>query len=61
MLLLRIQVEGVMLQGVADMGLNLTIMGKVAFKKVTTAARLKKRDFHPANKKAYSYDGRPFR
>ena len=35
-------------------------MGKEAFKKVATVAKLRKKDFHSADKKAYSYDGRPF-
>ena len=56
----NVLVEGVMLRGVVDTGSDLTIMGKEAFKKVATVARLRKRDFHPADKKAYSYDGKPF-
>ena len=56
----NVLVEGVMQRGVVDTGSDLTIMGKEAFKKVVTVARLKKRDFHPADKKAYSYDRKPF-
>ena len=33
---------------------------KDAFKRVATVTKLRKRDFHPAYKKAYSYDGKPF-
>ena len=55
----RVIVEGVLLKGVVDTGSDLTIMGKEAFKKVATVAKLKKRDFHPADKKAHSYDGKP--
>lgn len=56
----NVLVEGVVLRGVVDTGSDLTIMGKEAFKKVAAVAKLKKRDFHPSDKKAYSYDGRPF-
>ena len=45
--------------GVKDTGSDLTIMGKEVFKKVATAAKLRKWNFHPAEK-AYSYDGKPF-
>ena len=53
-------VQGVLLKGVVDISSDLTIMGKEAFKKVATVAKLKKRDLHPADKKAYNYDGKPF-
>ena len=56
----NVLVEGVVLRGVVDTGSDLTIMGKEAFKKVAAVAKLKKRDFYPSDKKAYSYDGRPF-
>ena len=56
----EVSVQGVLLQGVVDTGSDLTIMGKEAFKKVATVAKLRKWDFHPANKKVYSYDGKPF-
>ena len=52
--------QGVLLQGVVDTGSDLTIMSKEAFKRVATVAKLRKRDFHLADKKAYSYDGKPF-
>ena len=52
--------QGVLLEGVVDMGSDLTIMGREAFKKVVSVAELKKRDFCPADKKAYNYDGEPF-
>ena len=47
------------LQGVVDTGSDLTITGKEALK-VATVSKLRKRDFHPADKKAYSYDWKPF-
>ena len=56
----EVSVQDVLLQGVVDAGSDLTIMGKEAFKKVATVAKLMKQDFHPADKKAYSYDGKPF-
>ena len=43
-----------------DTGSDLTIMGREAFKKVATVAKLRKRDFCPADKKAYNYNGKPF-
>ena len=48
----EVSVQGVLLKGVVDTGSDLTIMGKKAFKKVATVAKLKKRDFHLADKKA---------
>ena len=56
----EVLVEGVSLQGVVDTGSDLTIMGKEAFKKVAMVAKLRKKDFCPADKKAYNYDGKPF-
>ena len=56
----EVSAQGVLLQGVVDTGSDLTIMGREAFKKVATVAKLRKRDSHPADKKAYSYDGKPF-
>ena len=52
----KVSVQGVLLQGVVDTGSDLTIMGKEAFRKVATVAKLRRRDFRPADKKAYSYD-----
>ena len=56
----EVLVEGVSLQGVVDTGSDLTIMGKEAFKKVAMVAKLRKKDFRPADQKAYNYDGKPF-
>ena len=56
----EVLVEGVSLQGVVDTGSALTLMGKEAFKKVAMVAKLRKKDFRPADKKAYNYDGKPF-
>ena len=52
----EVLVEGVSLQGVVDTGSDLTIMGKEAFKKVAIVAKLRKKDFRPADKKVYNYD-----
>ena len=46
----EVLVEGVSLQGVVDTGSDLTIMGKEAFKKVAMVAKLRKKDFCPADK-----------
>ena len=56
----QVSVQGVLLQGVVDTGSDLTITSKEAFKKVATVSKLRKRDFHPTKKKAYSYDWKPF-
>ena len=46
--------------GVIDTGADITILGGNMFKRVATIAKLKKRDFHPANKTPRNYDQRPF-
>ena len=56
----RVLVQGVPMHGVVDTGSDITILGGDAFRKVATAAKLRKKDFKPADKKAFNYDGKPF-
>ncbi len=46
--------------GLIDTGADITINGGNLFKKVAAVARLKKKNFKPADKVAYNYDGKPF-
>ena len=55
-----VQLQGVPVYGVIDTGADITILGGSLFKKVATIAKLKKRDFHPADKTPRNYDQRPF-
>jgi hypothetical protein len=55
-----VQLQGVPVYGVIDTGADITILGENLFKKVATIAKLKKRDFHPADKTPRNYDQRPF-
>ena len=55
-----VQLQGVPVYGVIDTGADITILGGNLFKKVATIAKLKKRDFHPANKTPRNYDQRLF-
>ena len=43
-----------------DSGADITIIGGKLFRKVATAARLKKRDFHKPDKTPRTYDQKPF-
>ena len=56
----RVQVEGVPVYGLIDTGADITIIGGNLFKKVAAVARLKKKNFQPADKIAHNYDGKPF-
>lgn len=56
----RVLIQGVPAVGIIDSGADITIMGGALFKKVTAVARLRKRDFHKADKIPRGYDQRPF-
>ena len=56
----RIEVQGVPTEGVIDSGADITIMGGDLFKQVASVARLKKKNFKPADKIPRAYDQRPF-
>ena len=56
----HVEVQGVPTEGVIDSGADITIMGGDLFKRVASVARLKKKNFKPADKVPRSYDQRPF-
>ena len=56
----HIEVQGVPTEGVIDSGADITIMGGDLFKRVASVARLKKKNFKPADKVPRAYDQRPF-
>ena len=55
-----VEVQGVAACGVVDTGADITITGGVLFKKFAAVARLRKRDFKPADRKPYMYGDQPF-
>ena len=57
---MNIQVQGVPAFGVIDTGADITIMGGDLFKKVATAARLRKKDFMKPDCVPRTYDRRQF-
>ena len=57
----QVQLQGVPVYGVIDTGADITILGGNLFKCVATTAKLRKRDFRPADKTPRNYDQRPFR
>ena len=56
----KVSIQGVPVYGIIDSGADITIIGAILFKRVATIARLKKRDFQPANKIPRTYDQKPF-
>ena len=56
----KVLIQGVPAEGVIDSGADITIMGAKVFRTVATAARLKKRDFKPADRTPRTYDQKPF-
>ena len=57
----HVEVQGVEAWGVVDTGADITIMGGELFMKIAAVARLKKKDFKPADKKPYTYGDQPFK
>ena len=49
------------MSGVIDTAADVTIVGGEMFKKVAAVAKLRKKDFKPADKTPYNYDKKPFR
>ena len=47
--------------GLVDTAADITIIRGELFKKVASVARLKKRDFRPADKTPHTYDQKPFK
>ena len=58
---IHVLVQGVPSVGLVDTAADITIIGGDLFKKVTSVARLKKRDFKPADKTPRTYDQKPFK
>ena len=56
----KVCVQGVPMYGLIDSGADITIIGSTMFKKVAATARLRKKNFKPVDKVAYSYDHKPF-
>ena len=56
----RVVIEGVPVDGVVDTGADITIVGAEAFKRIATVAKLRRRDFKPADKTPHTYDQRTF-
>ena len=54
----KVLIQGVPAEGI--IGADITIMGAKVFRTVATAARLKKRDFKPADRTPHTYDQKPF-
>ena len=57
----NVTVGGVPMLGVIDTAADVTIIGGEMFKKVAAVAKLRKKDFKPADKTPYNYDRKPFR
>ena len=55
-----VEIQGVPALGLVDSGADITIIGPDLFKKVAATARLKKKDFKPANKSPRTYTCEPF-
>ena len=53
-------VQGVHCKGVINSGSDVTIVGGRLFKKIAVVARLRKRDFRPADKTPIAYGRQPF-
>jgi hypothetical protein len=56
----RVSIQGVPAYGIVDSGADITILGSELFKKVAAVAKLKKKDFKPADKTPHNYDRQPF-
>ena len=56
----KVSVQGVPVYGLVDSGADISIVGGALFKRIAAAARLKKRDFKPADKVPRTYNQQPF-
>ena len=56
----NVEIQGVPTSGVIDTGADITIIGGGLFKKVATAARLRKKDFKKSDRIPRTYDRKPF-
>ena len=57
----RVEVQGIPMYGIVDSGADITIIGGALFKRVTTIAQLRKRDFKPPDKTPKTYDQQSFK
>ena len=57
----KVAVQGVSAYGLIDSGADISIMGGTLFKKISTVARLRRRDFIKPGKTPRTYDRQPFR
>ena len=57
---IRVEIQGVPARGIIDTAADITIMGGKLFKDVASVARLRKRDFRPAEKIPHAYNQQPF-
>ena len=57
---IRLEIQGVPARGIIDTAADITIMGGKLFKEVASVARLRKRDFIPADKIPHTYNRQPF-
>ena len=56
----KVEIHGVPAHGIIDTAADITIMGDKLFKEVASVARLKKKDFRPADKIPRTYNRQPF-
>lgn len=56
----NVEIQGVRTSGIIDTGADITIMGGELFKKVATAARLRKKNFYKPDRSPHTYDRKPF-
>ena len=57
----KVEIHQVAMYGIVDTGADITILGGKAFQRIAAKAKLRKKEFKPADKTAYNYDGKPFR
>ena len=55
-----VMVQGFPVEGIIDSGADITIVNGDLFKKIAAAARLKKKNFKPADKCPRTYDRQVF-
>ncbi len=56
----KVEIGGVPLDGVVDTAADITIVGAEAFKRIAFVAKLRRRDFKPADKTPRTYDQKAF-
>ena len=56
----RVVLAGVPIEGMVDTGADITLVGAEAFKRIAAVAKLRRRDFKPADKIPRTYDQKTF-